>query len=48
MVDSSNVRNFTLVWMRRLAYYFIGVTSVTGTFAMLLGAFLVFSGVLEW
>ena len=48
MVVSSNVRNFTLMWMRRLVYYFIGVTSVTGTFVMLLGAFLVASGVLEW
>jgi len=48
MVVSSNVRNFTMLWMRRLACYFIGVTSATGTFVMLLGAFLVVSGVLEW
>jgi hypothetical protein len=48
MVVRSNVRQFTMVWMRRLAYSFIGVTSATGTFVMLLGAFLVASGVLEW
>ena len=48
MVVSSNVRYFTMMWMRRLAYYFIGVTSATGTFVMLLGVFLVISGVLEW
>lgn len=48
MVVNSNVRQFTMMWMRRLVYSFIGVTSVTGTFAMLLGAFLVVSGVLEW
>ena len=48
MFMSSNVRQFTKVWMRRLALYFIGVTSATGTFVMLLGAFLAVSGVLEW
>ena len=48
MVVSSNVRQFTMVWMRRLVYYFIGVTSATGTLVMLLGAFLIISGVLEW
>ncbi|MBE9557595.1 MAG: hypothetical protein IMF08_12120 [Proteobacteria bacterium] len=48
MVVNSNVRQFTMVWMRRLAYSIIGVTSVTGTFAMLLGVLLIVSGVLEW
>jgi hypothetical protein len=48
MVVNSNVRHFTKVWMHRLALYFIGVTSATGTFVMLLGAFLAISGVLEW
>jgi hypothetical protein len=48
MVVSSNVRHATMVWMRRLTCYFIGVTSATGTFVMLLTAFLAVSGVLEW
>lgn len=48
MVVSSNVRYLATRWARRLACYFIGVTSATGTFVMLLGAFLVVSGVLEW
>ena len=48
MVVSSNVRNFTMLWMRRLACYFIGVTSATGMFVMLMGGFLIASGVLEW
>ena len=48
MVVSSNVRQSTAIWMRRLAIYFIGVTSATGTLVMLLGAILVVSGVLEW
>ena len=48
MVVSSNARQFTMMWMRRLAYYIIGVTGATGALVMLLGAFLVVSGVLEW
>ena len=48
MVVGSNVRNITMVWMRRLACYFIGVTSATGMLVMMLGGFLVASGVLEW
>ena len=48
MVVSSNVRQFTIVWMRRLALYFIGVTSATGTLVMLLGAFFVVFQGAEW
>lgn len=48
MVVSSNVRYLASVWARRLACYFIGVTSATGMFVMLLGGFLIASGVLEW
>lgn len=48
MVVSDNVRYMASVWARRLACYFIGVTSATGMFVMLLGGFLIASGVLEW
>ena len=43
-----NVRQVTMVWMRRLVLYFIGVTGATGTLVVILGAFLIVSGVLEW
>lgn len=48
MVVSSNVRYLATRWARRLACYFIGVTSATGMFVMLMGGFLIASGVLEW
>lgn len=48
MVANSNVRQFTMLWMRRLACYFIGFTSATGMFVMILAAYLMISGVLEW
>lgn len=48
MVVSSNVRYLASMWARRLACYFIGITSATGMLVMLLGAFLMVSGVLEW
>lgn len=48
MSVNSNVRQFTMLWMRRLACYFIGVTSATGMLVMILAAFLLVSGVLEW
>lgn len=48
MVVSCNVRNFTMVWMRRFVYSFIGVTGATGALVMLMGVILVASGVLEW
>ncbi|MDH5410290.1 MAG: hypothetical protein OEY16_02790 [Alphaproteobacteria bacterium] len=48
MLVDYNVRSSAIMWMRRIACYFIGVTGATGTFVMLLGAFLVVSGVLEW
>ena len=48
MFVSSNARQFSALWMRRFANYFIGVTSASVTVVMLLGAVLVFSGVLEW
>ncbi len=48
MFANANIRQFARAWGRRLILYFIGITSATGALVMLLGAFLVISGVLEW
>lgn len=44
----NTLRTVTAMWMRRIALYFIGVTSATGMLVLVTGAFLVASGVLEW
>jgi len=48
MVEVPAVPQYAALWMRRAALCFIGVTSVTGTLALVLAGLLVLSGVLEW
>lgn len=48
MVARTEDSDFAMIWMRRVTYYLLGVTGATGTCIMLLGAFLMVSGVLEW
>ncbi len=48
MVEAQACRDIGIVWMRRLAFCFVGVTSATGTLVLALATVLLISGVLQW
>lgn len=48
MVHVPAVPQSVTLWMRRIALCFVGVTSATGTLALVFAGLLVLSGVLEW
>jgi len=48
MVQDPAVSRLAMLWMRRAALCFVGVTSVTGALTLLLVGLLLLSGVFEW
>lgn len=48
MVQVPAIPETVTLWMRRVAFCFVGLTSATGTLTLVLAGLLVVSGVLEW